>query len=191
MHTLCVRPTRRPASLSTGRFSLRRFAIRVLLAVPALLMAIVLSWAPAVIAADSVTTPDADGVIALGNHNSLQLDAAGNPVVSYTVGPPTNTLRILHCDDPDCAPGGESKQDPDTSGNAVGALNSLALDTNGYPVVSYRDDTSRDPAYSPLQRCQLRCDHQRSLRASPRPTRVATTSVSTPRSSSTVLAIQS
>ena len=83
---------------------------------------------------ESITSPDRPG--APGMWSSLVLDASGNPVVSY-FGDTLNDLKILHCNDPDCAGDDESITTPDTSGS-VGTHTSLVLDGSGNPVVSYR-----------------------------------------------------
>ncbi|MBI5289827.1 MAG: hypothetical protein HY873_12720, partial [Chloroflexi bacterium] len=81
-----------------------------------------------------------------GANPSLQLDGNGFPVVSYyelyydvTGG----NLRVLHCDDPDCAGFGESVFAVDTPGN-VGTDSSLVRDAADLPVVSYYDATNGD-----------------------------------------------
>jgi hypothetical protein len=87
-------------------------------------------------AGNSITAPDSAGLVT-AVQTSLALDAAGNPVISY-FDSNTNDLKVMHCNDPNCAGGGESIVSPDTYG-VVGMFSSLALDSSGLPVVSYRD----------------------------------------------------
>jgi hypothetical protein len=85
---------------------------------------------------DSITAPDSAGQVTAAQ-TSLALDASGFPVVSY-FDSNTNDLKVLHCNDPNCAGGDESIVSPVTYG-VVGMFSSLALDSSGFPVVSYRD----------------------------------------------------
>jgi hypothetical protein len=88
---------------------------------------------------ESITNPD--GPEDVGIDSDLVLDANGYPVVAYSDS--TNTgLKILHCNDANCAGGNESITSPDTDGS-VGFWPSLALDANGYPIVSYYDGTNQ------------------------------------------------
>ena len=90
---------------------------------------------------DSIVFADIAGNI--GCTNSLQLDAFGYPVVSYYNNNYIHQdLKILHCNDVNCAGGNESIVSVDTAG--VGEYNSLQLDASGYPVVSYYDEINYD-----------------------------------------------
>jgi hypothetical protein len=82
---------------------------------------------------ESITSPDTG--VSFGEQSSLALDSTGNPIVSYQRGL-NNTLKVLHCNDPNCSGGDESITSPDVSGPG-GTYSSLALDSSGYPVVSY------------------------------------------------------
>lgn len=66
---------------------------------------------------------------------SFVIDAAGRPVFSFGDG----TLRILRCDDVNCTTSTIASPDVDSG---VGDHSSLALDSLGYPVVSYQGDNS-------------------------------------------------
>ena len=86
-------------------------------------------------AGNSITRPDSAGIT--GQEPSLKLDAAGNPVIAYGDSS-ADTLNILHCNDPNCTPAGNSIEAPVT-GLPAHVDPSLVLDAAGNPVVAYYD----------------------------------------------------
>lgn len=72
---------------------------------------------------------------------ALVLDANDNPVISYHFAN-TLDLRVARCGNPTCTSGNVINQ-IDSVGN-VGKYNSIQLDSNGNPVISYYDTTNRD-----------------------------------------------
>jgi Ca2+-binding RTX toxin-like protein len=83
-----------------------------------------------------------DGTANVGEFSSLELDAVGRPVISYFDASAAD-LRLAHCNDANCAGGGENIVTVD-NGPFVGAYGSLELDAAGNPVISYHDSTNGD-----------------------------------------------
>ncbi|MEX2102711.1 MAG: hypothetical protein WD805_02015 [Gaiellaceae bacterium] len=79
-------------------------------------------------------TLDAAGVV--GEFTSVAIGADGMPILSYR-DVTNNDLKIVHCGNAACT-GGNLVAPLDTGGT-VGADTSLAIGTDGLPVVSYRD----------------------------------------------------
>ena len=100
----------------------------------ALVFCIVMSvLMPSAHGADAKVTADRSGNVGL--FTSIVLDSLGFPVVSYW-DVTNRDLKVLHCNDANCAGGNESITSSDTRGN-VGRYTSLVLDGGGNPVVSY------------------------------------------------------
>jgi hypothetical protein len=101
-------------------------------------LGIVAAWASQIEAShtdNSLTAPDPQ--IHVGEHAALVLDALGYPVVAY-FDLPNFDLRVLHCDDPNCA-GDESGNIsvPDEPGDSTGQYNAIVLDAEGNPLITF------------------------------------------------------
>ncbi len=84
---------------------------------------------------NSIVAVDSDGNT--GQYTSLVLDAKGFPTMSY-FDATEGKLKIAHCFEKNCALF-NSILTPDSTVN-VGKYSSIALDSNGNPVVSYFDE---------------------------------------------------
>jgi hypothetical protein len=67
----------------------------------------------------------------LGGEPSMLLDSSGNPVIGYTSG---TDATLLHCNDAGCLGGDDVPVTLSTNGQSP----AIALDSAGYPVVSFR-----------------------------------------------------
>jgi hypothetical protein len=78
-----------------------------------------------------------------GRSTSLTLSADGLPVISHhdAAG---GDLRVVKCGDPACASGNVSTIVDGAGGTNVGSYSSIALSTDGFPVISYYDQTNGD-----------------------------------------------
>jgi len=86
---------------------------------------------------NTIASPDPAG----GSRPSLQLDSAGNAVVSYTDGI-SGDLKVLRCGS-DCMTGSTTISTVDTGEDARGST-SLALDGEDIPIVSYYESPLTD-----------------------------------------------
>ena len=85
------------------------------------------------------TTVD-DPANAVGFYTSLAIGTDGLPVISHwdqTAG----ALRVTHCRNVACT--SATSTTVDDPANAVGAFTSLAIGTDGLPVIGHRDDTAQ------------------------------------------------
>jgi hypothetical protein len=94
---------------------------------------------PACAGADeTLSTVDSSGSVL---STSLAIGTDGNPVISYFGG--NLDLKVAHCNDPACAGADETLSTVDSAG-WVGADLSIAIGTDGNPVISYFDNTNFD-----------------------------------------------
>ena len=95
---------------------------------------------------ETVSTVDAVGNV--GDYTSLAIGADGNPVIAYHDAT-NDDLKVARCNDPACAGGDETISTVDAA--ATGQYPSLAIGTDGNPVISYYNGNLRvarcnDPA---------------------------------------------
>lgn len=88
---------------------------------------------------NSLTTVDSTGDV--GSFTSIALGSDGFPVISYYDGT-NSSLKVAHCGDTSCA-SGNALTTVESSG-LIGRYTSLEIGTNGYPVISFNDQTNAD-----------------------------------------------
>jgi hypothetical protein len=110
----------------------------------------VLVCANAACTSSTSTTPDTTGTPAspLGYDTSLAIGADGFPIVSYYDDAANGDLKVLDCGDAACT-SGNTIVTVDTAGN-VGRYSSLAIGADGFPVVSYTDESNGDLKFARL-----------------------------------------
>jgi hypothetical protein len=90
------------------------------------------------------TTIDSTGPV--GRYTSIAIGTNGNPIISYYDS--TNTdLKVAACNNPTCtgiAEGDRSTNTTIDSNGDVGYYTSIAIGTNGNPIISYFDNTNGD-----------------------------------------------
>jgi hypothetical protein len=87
---------------------------------------------------ETITTFDAGGNV---EHTSIAIGVDGRAVISYYQGV-DDDLKVVHCNDIPCTDA--SMATVDGSANDVGKFNSIAIGTDGLPVISYYDATAGD-----------------------------------------------
>ena len=81
-----------------------------------------------------------DNAATLGMYTSIALISDTFPVISY-YDQTNGDLKVIRCNDAFCNAGGDTITTVDASANNVGLWTSLALGADGFPVISYYDDT--------------------------------------------------
>jgi hypothetical protein len=76
----------------------------------------------------------------VGQHTSIAIGTNGNPVIAY-YDVTNGNLKVARCNDPTCSGGNETISVVDSLGD-VGQYASLAIGTNGNPVIAYYDATN-------------------------------------------------
>lgn len=75
----------------------------------------------------------------VGRHTSIAIGADGIPVISHNDFT-ANALRVTRCNDVACTSATSTTLGP-TSTNTVGAKTSIAIGTDGLPIIAHRDQT--------------------------------------------------
>src|ERR1022692_665611 len=94
----------------------------------------------AMCASAATSTLDSGGASGVGEYTSIAIGRDGFPVMGYY--DQTNlALKFLKCNDASCV--GTTIRTLDSGGaSGVGQFTSIAIGRDGYPVISYHDDTS-------------------------------------------------
>jgi hypothetical protein len=89
------------------------------------------------------TTSTLDSTGAVGYFTSIAIGIDGNPIISYYDG--TNEdLKVAACTNPTCTTSTTSTTSTFDSTGAVGYFTSIAIGTNGVPIISYYDLSNAD-----------------------------------------------
>jgi hypothetical protein len=97
---------------------------------------------------ETVSTVDSTGTAFLGSDSSIAIGTDGLPVISY-YDPVNTALKVAKCNDPACSGGDETLNLVDVGGalppgDDVGMETSIAIGSDGFPVISYHNQTNGD-----------------------------------------------
>jgi hypothetical protein len=90
------------------------------------------------------TTIDSTGIVGL--YTSITIGTNGNPIISY-FDQDNSALKVTACNNPTCEALGGAPAATNTtidSNGDVGYFTSIAIGTNGNPIISYYDQTNND-----------------------------------------------
>jgi hypothetical protein len=76
------------------------------------------------------------------SNSALQLDGSGFPMIVFS-DQTNDDLEYVHCNDVDCAGADETITSIETT-NLVGGFASMVLDSSGFPVIAFWDETNFD-----------------------------------------------
>ena len=102
---------------------------------------------------ETITTVD-DPANHVGYYTSIAIGTDGFPVISYHDAS-AGALKVAKCNDAACAGNNETITTVDDPANGVGYYTSIAIGTDGFPVISYHDATAA-PQGRQVQRRRLR-----------------------------------
>src|SRR5437867_4081286 len=88
------------------------------------------------------TANTVDSIGSVGYYTSVIIGADGLPVISY-LDATNGNLKVAHCGNTGCS-SGNTVTNADTAAADVGWTTSIAIGTDGLPVISYHDHTSFD-----------------------------------------------
>src|SRR5207248_1717454 len=88
---------------------------------------------------DAPTTLDSTGFV--GQYSSIAIGTDGFPVISYYVDTSAD-LKLVYCTNTTCSTN-NTPTTLDSTGD-VGSFTSIAIGTDGFPMVSYYDTTNGD-----------------------------------------------
>jgi hypothetical protein len=89
--------------------------------------------------ASTITTVD-DPANNVGWYTSIAIGTGGFPVISY-MDATAGALKVAHCGNAACT-SGNTLTTVDDPANTVGRYTSIAIGTDGFPVISYQDSTA-------------------------------------------------
>jgi hypothetical protein len=92
---------------------------------------------------NSVSGGPVDTALGVGKYSSLAIGANGNPIISY-YDETNGNLKVARCNDPVCVGSDETANTVDSASADVGWFTSLAIGTDGNPVIAYYDATNAD-----------------------------------------------
>jgi hypothetical protein len=89
-------------------------------------------------AGNTLTTVEDPPASDVGLDLSMTIGADGLPIISYNDWT-ASSLKVAHCDDLACAPGGETITAVEGPPANVGQYTAITIGSDGLPIISYRD----------------------------------------------------